>query len=49
VVVLPTPPFWFAIAMMRAKLFTQTCGTYQNPAAVARCFTWNTAWAEDFY
>ena len=48
VVVLPTPPFWLAIAMMRAKLFSQTCKTYQTPTAVARCFTWNNCGTEDF-
>jgi hypothetical protein len=34
--------------MMRAKLFSQTCETYQTLTAVARCFTWNTYGTEDF-
>src|ERR1700739_2799254 len=47
VVVFPTPPFWFAMAMMRAKLFSRTSGTYQTPILVARCFTWNILWIAD--
>ena len=34
--------------MTRANGFSQTSGKYQNLPILARCFTWNTAWTEDF-